>query len=91
MLRNPESDMTTIEFFVGEYDGVWLAASRKEPYFCFQGATPEEVVETTQRALELYCSASGGGDTPNVQIKDSREVTAPPRFTPSKRVLAEAC
>jgi predicted RNase H-like HicB family nuclease len=47
-------------FAVGPTDyGKWLAISDHNPYFVFQGESPEEVEATAHRALDFYFGVSG--------------------------------
>jgi len=39
-------------------DKKWIAATNESPYFCFVGASEDEVLEKAKRALRYYISAS---------------------------------
>ena len=78
------ADRTSHRFKIGPTDyGKWLAVSGHNPYFAFQGDSPEEVEAIANRALDFYYGASGKLKT--VQVARGRTQTLS-SFSPKKVV-----
>lgn len=56
-------------FYVGELpDGRYVAASAASPYFCFRGASEEEVLAKVKRGFAFFGETQGLGKG-NIHIK----------------------
>jgi hypothetical protein len=73
---------------VGKVEGgKWLAVSSRQPYFCFEGNSIEEVDGKANRALDYYFGCSGKIDTKTIDAK--RRTTTITSFSRRKIVERE--
>ena len=80
-----------ISFFIGDFDGRFLAATKSEPLFCIERDTKDEVIRAALAAWEFYLGTMGEAAKAHVrQRKPVRPKISKKFFSPDEVVLAVA-
>ncbi len=80
-----------VGFFLGTFDGGFLAATRTEPYFCVYGSTEESAIEAGLSAFAAYFSYKRGVSVPKYRVIEKKPIESKERkFTPTEIVFVAA-